>query len=91
MEAKEVINTAFASDKASFVAMEPTPADSVGLVVFNLKNPDAQALANKFRAGLSTLLKNGQYQTIVEKYYGKSPRTLQQVDKFKILWAKSSK
>lgn len=91
LEAQEVINTAFASEKASFAAMQPTPADSVGLIVFNLKNPDAQALANKFRTGLSTLLKNGQYQAIVEKYYGKSPRTLQQVDKFKILWAKSSK
>lgn len=87
---QEVINTFFASDKSQFATMEPNPAESVCTIQFNLQNPDAQAIAKKFRTGLSAILKNGQYQAIVEKYEGNTAASSGHVEKFKTLWAKEA-
>lgn len=87
---QEIINTFFASDKSQFATMEPNPQESICTIVFNLQNPDAQIISKKFRTGLSAILKNGQYQAIIEKYEGKTALASQHVEKFKTLWAKEA-
>ena len=87
---QEVIDSFFGSDKGQFATMEPSPEESVCAILFNLQNPDTQAIAKKFRLGLSTIIKNGQYQSIIEKYEGKTPLSSAHVEKFKTLWAKES-
>ncbi len=90
LSGQEVISSSFAADKAQFATMDPNPEDSVCAILFNLQNPDASAMAKKFRIGLITILKNGQYQAIIEKYEGKTPLASQHVEKFKTLWAKEA-
>lgn len=88
MSAQAIIDTFFASDKAQFATMEPNPEESVCTILFNLQNPEAEEMSQKFRKGLSSILKNGQYQAIIEKYEGRTPLSSQHIEKFKTLWAK---
>lgn len=86
--AKGIMDTNFGSDKNEFAVMEPSPEESTVLIVFNVKNPDTKTISKKFRDGLSVILENGQYQTIIEKYEGKNEISAGHVKQFKILWKK---
>ncbi len=59
-------------------------------IIFNVKNSDAKTISKKYKEGLTTILDNGQYQAILEKYEGKTPASSQDIEKFKALWAKES-
>ncbi len=88
LSAQAIINTNFAADKSQFVVMEPAAKETIGMLLFNRQNPDADAISKKFRKGMTTILKNGQYQTIIEKYEGKTPLASQHIENFKTLWEK---
>lgn len=89
LSAKAMIDTNFAADKNQFGIMESTPQKSVCMIHFNLQNPQAREIAKKFTKGLSSILKSGQYQTIVEKYVGKTATSVKNIDELKTLLVKS--
>lgn len=89
LSAKTMIDTNFASDKNKFGVMEPAPQKSVCMILFNLKNPEAKEISKKFINGLSTILKNGQYQAIIEKYEENTSISSKHVIEFKKLWKDS--
>lgn len=88
LTAKSMIESNFGSDKNQFGTMEPAPEESTVLIIFNVKNPDAKTISKKFRDGLTAILENGQYQSIIEKYEGKNAASAEHVKQFKILWKK---
>jgi len=88
LSTKAIVDTNFAADKNQFAVMEPAPKEVIGMLLFNRQNPDAEVISKKFRKGMTTILKNGQYQTIIEKYEGKTPLASQHIEKFKTLWEK---
>lgn len=88
LNAQALIDASFASDKHHFAAMEPDPEESVCMILFNLQNPEAASISQKFRKGLSSILQNGQYQAIIEKYEGKTPLAARHIEKFKSIWMK---
>lgn len=62
--------------------------ESTVLIIFNVKNSDTKAIVKKFKEGMNTILDNGQYQTILEKYEGKNPASATHLKQFKTLWKK---
>lgn len=88
LSAKVLIESNFKADKNQFVIMEPMPEESTALIIFNMKNPDAKAISKKFREGMSTILENGQYQSIIEKYEGRNEISAEHIKQFKTLWKK---
>lgn len=88
LTAMAMIDSNFAADKNQFATMEPAPDESTALIIFNVKNPDAKTISKKFRDGLTTILENGQYQSIIEKYEGKNELSAGHVKQFKMLWKK---
>lgn len=88
LTAKVIIESNFAADKNQFATLEPAPEESTVLIIFNVKNPDAKAISKKFRDGLSIILDNGQYQSIIEKYEGKNELSAEHIKQFKALWKK---
>lgn len=89
LSAKAIIDTNFAADKNQFAVMELAPQKSVCMIHFNLQNPQAREIAKKFTKGLSSILKNGQYQAIVEKYVGKTAMSVKNIDELKTLLKKN--
>lgn len=89
LSAKMMIDTNFAADKNQFAVMESAPQKSVCMIHFNLQNPQAREIAKKFTKGLSIILKNGQYKTIVEKYVGKTAMSVKNIDELKTLLKKN--
>lgn len=90
LSANSIIDTHFANDSSQFGVINSAVQKSVCKIIFNLKNPEAVQISNKFRKGLSTILENGQYQAIIEKYKGKTPISTQMTEEFKTLWLKES-
>ncbi len=88
LSAEAMIKANFAADENQFGIMESVPQKSVCIILFNLQNPEAEKISKKFRQGLSTILKNGKYQAIIEKYEGKTPLSAQYIEEFKALWKK---
>ena len=88
LSAKAMINANFSADKNKFAVMESAPKKSVCKIHFNLQNQEAEEISKKFTKGLSAILKNGQYQAIIEKYEGKTQLSSENIAEFKTLWKK---
>ncbi|MDD5716718.1 MAG: ABC transporter substrate-binding protein [Sulfuricurvum sp.] len=86
LSANMMLESNFKADKHQFGMIEPAPEESTALIIFNLKNSDAKAVLKKFREGMNTILENGQYQAIIEKYEGKNPLSQSHLKNFKKLW-----
>lgn len=83
-----MIDTNFAVDKNQFAIIESASQKSVCMIHFNLQNPQAKEIAKKFIKGLSSILNNGQYQAILEKYVGKTATSVKHIDELKTLLKK---
>jgi polar amino acid transport system substrate-binding protein len=58
----------FPDEKNNFSIINNTRTLITLFILFNKQHPNGRALAKKFKSGLSTVVNNGQYQTILEKY-----------------------
>lgn len=90
LSANDIINTHFAKEADLFGVMRTAPENSVCKIIFNLQNPEASQVINKYRKGLTTILGNGEYQAIVEKYVASPQLAAQLTEDFKKLWQKES-
>lgn len=88
LSAEVMINTNFSADKKQFGIIASEPKKSVCMILFNLQNPKAEEISKKFIKGLSTILNNGRYREIIEKYEGKTQLSSQYIEEFKTLWKK---
>lgn len=91
LSAAVILDSRFTVDKDDFGVIKTTPQKSVSMILFNLQNQEAQKISKKFEKGLSTILENGQYQDIIEKYEGKTASSSKNIEEFKNLWKKSLK
>jgi len=57
-------------------------------ILFNVKNADAKTIAKKYMEGITTILNNGQYHAILEKYEGKNSLSAGDIKAFKAQWKK---
>lgn len=62
----------FRGDESSFVRLGTARHESVVYVTFNLKHPQGEILANKFRNNLVKMLDDGRYGEIMSKHLGNS-------------------
>jgi polar amino acid transport system substrate-binding protein len=69
LSAEWFIDKHFAKNKNDFVMFENSDEAVVSLY-FNTENKKANELALKFKKGLQTIVNNGQYKEILEKYIG---------------------
>jgi len=68
--AKTSITNYFPEEVDNFKFIELNDADSAIALMIAEDQPNAMEISNKLRSGLKTIIENGTYKKIVEKYYG---------------------
>ena len=71
MVGKWIMETRFPNDRDGFVVKDLLAWESPASIVFSKEHPQGESTARKFMNGLSTILQNGTYEGILEKFYGK--------------------
>ena len=88
LSSRNIIDSSFEADKDKFVVMKSKAQNSVCMIYFNLQNKHAKEISNKFRKGLTQIIKNGQYQKILEKYQRNSDDVSKSIQELKTLLKK---
>jgi len=88
LSSRAIIDNSFKTEKNKFAVIKPQVQSSVCMILFNLQNKSAKDVSNKFRKGLSKIIKNGQYQKILEKYQENPDDIMQSIQELKGLLKK---
>ena len=85
MTAEWLVDNHFPREKGNFIAMEPSAGDLPGFIIFNKKHKDGAALAQRFNQALTTVISNGTYAKIVERYLGEGDSADMHIKKLQAL------
>ena len=65
-----ILNNLFPDEKENFARISLPRSVSAICIMIDAGYPNAEEIADKYRSGLETVLANGTYKSILEKYYG---------------------
>jgi len=68
--AKQIIRKLFPDDEDNFYLIPISDSTSPIAIMIDVNYPNVSRLAGQYRTGLASMIKNGSYQKVIEKYYG---------------------